>query len=95
MATPVETAVIKTSDLAEASVLSMHGFTPSIEHGSDRRKAVFVFSTDDPEFVEDLLEDIRCGRCSVEPKRFIRELSHVRKAMYDFLSRPKPSSPPG
>lgn len=82
-------ATIKTDDLVEASVLSMHGYTPSLEaaQGSGG-KAVFVFTLsedDDPEFLEGLLTDIRSSSFKVEPKRFAREMKHVREALYDFL----------
>lgn len=81
-----EAGVIKTGDLVEASVLSMHGFTPSLEQSNHRVVFVFVLNEDDdPEFVESLLDDLRHSRCKVEPKRFAREMKHVRETLYDFL----------
>lgn len=83
----VEAGVYKTSDLVEASVLSMHGLTPSFE--SAGRRALFVFTLgddDDPEFVDGLLGDIKAMKCKVEPKRFAREMKHVREGLYDFLN---------
>lgn len=87
MAAVEETGIYKTGDMIEASILSMHGLTPSFESAGDSR-AVFVFilrEQDDPEFIEGLIDDIRSSKCQVEPKRFARELKHVREALYDFL----------
>lgn len=84
--TLAETAVFKTGDLAEASVISMHGLTPAFEQNGKR--CVFVFALrpeDDAEFFQELLDDLRASKCRVEPKRFARELKHVREAMYDFM----------
>lgn len=81
-----EDGVYKTGDLVEASVLSMHGLTPSFEQLG--RRALFVFTLsedDDPEFIEGLLEEVRSSSYKVEPKRFAREMKHVREALYDFL----------
>lgn len=65
----------------------MHGMTPSFEQNG--RRALFVFTLgedEDPEFVEGLLGDLRSSTCKVEPKRFAREMKHVREALYDFLN---------
>jgi len=82
----VETTVLRTGDLAEASVISMHGLTPALEQVGQR--CVFVFALtedDDAEFFCGLLEDLQASRSRVEPKRFARELKHVRELMYDFM----------
>lgn len=78
--------VLKTADLIEASVLSMHGITPSFEQGEEGQ-ATFVFDLhdQDEEFIEQLLVDVRSSKCKVEPKRFAREMRVVRQALYDFL----------
>jgi len=82
--------VYKTGDMAEAAVLSMHGMTPSFERNTDggRQLAIFVFrfgQQDDEEFFEDLISEIKSSSCKVEPRRFTRELTHVRVLMYEFL----------
>lgn len=78
--------VLKTSDLIEASILSMHGITPGLELEAEG-KAIFVFDLhdQDEEFIEQLLGDVRSSRFRVEPKRFAREMRVVRQALYDFL----------
>lgn len=78
--------VLRTNDLIEATVLSMHGITPGLELEAEGR-AIFVFDLhdQDEEFVEQLLSDCRASRLKVEPKRFAREMRVVRQALYDFL----------
>jgi len=85
--TTVVGGVYKTQDMVEAAILSLHGLTPSFE-SLDSRYALFVFTlreSDDPEYFEGILDDIRCSRFMVEPKRFAREMKVVREALYDFL----------
>lgn len=96
----IEDGILRTEDMVEATVFSMHGHTPSFERSADGRGAVFVFdfneSQDDLEFIEDLYETLTSARCRVEPKRFARELKHVREMLYDFLNvrrQPRRSSP--
>lgn len=81
-----EDGVYKTGDLVEASVLSMHGLTPSFEQNGTRALFIFECGEDtDPEFIDGLLSDIRSSKYKVEPKRFAREMKHVRELLYDFL----------
>lgn len=86
-----------TEDLVEASVLSMHGHTPSFERANNGALFVFVFEDDEEvEFLGDLIESIKAGRCKVEPKRFAREMRHVRELLYEFMGvsrQPRRSSP--
>jgi hypothetical protein len=80
--------VYTTGDLIEASVLSMHGMTPSMElESQSKTRALFVFdlADQDEEFVQGLLDDLRAGKYKVEPKRFAREMAVVRGQLYDFL----------
>jgi hypothetical protein len=78
--------IYRTGDLVEASVLSMHGLVPAMELKRDSR-VMFVFRIDedtDPEWLDGLISDIRSLHCRVEPKRFAREMRHVRTQMLDF-----------
>lgn len=81
----------RTDNLAEAAVLSMHGMTPAFERIDGGRggkpQCVFIFTLgeEDPEWLEELVGDIRAGRCRVEPVRYVRELGAVRSSMYRFL----------
>jgi len=96
----IQDGILRTEDMVEATVFSMHGHTPSFERSENGRGAVFVFdfseSMDDPEFLEGLFDELRSARCRVEPKRFAREMRHIREMLYDFLQvthQPRRSSP--
>jgi hypothetical protein len=73
-----------------ATVLSMGGFYLTME--KEGNKCVWILDPDDPDhFVEDfeeveaIVERYIEGDESVEPKKFMRELSAVRRKMYRFL----------
>lgn len=85
--TTVVDGVFKTEDLVETTVLSMHGFAFGLERLQGKRvEFVFILAdTDDPEFLEELVGELRAAKCRVEPKRFAREMKHVREMLYDFL----------
>lgn len=96
----IEDGILRTEDMVEATVLSMHGHTPSFEHAANGNGAVFVFdfndSDEDLEFLGDLYEQVKSSRCRVEPKRFAREMKHIREMLYDFMNvrrHPRRSSP--
>jgi hypothetical protein len=85
--TQVVDGVFKTGDMAVAAVLSLHGLSPTFDRRGSR--VIFVFrileSEQDCDFITDLLEEIMRNECRVEPRRFARELKHVRDLMYEFL----------
>lgn len=87
MTTSVVDGVYKTGDMAVAAVLGLHGLTPSFERRGPR--AIFVFnileSEQDCTYIEELILEILRNDCRVEPRRFAREMKHVRDLMYAFL----------
>lgn len=70
----------RTDDMAQAAYLSMNGQTYVMEREGDSCVWCFEFGSDLP-----LVKSYQCGAARVEPKRFIREVTHVRREMYSFL----------
>jgi hypothetical protein len=73
-----------------AAVLSMNGYFLRME--KDGTKCIWILDPDDEDHfiadfdpVEDLVERYIDGDETVEPKKFMRELSIVRRKMYRFL----------
>jgi hypothetical protein len=76
----------RTEDMAFATVLIMNGYNPVMERRVNTSSVLWVISAEDwDEGIDELCEDYARGACLVEPRRFMREIGHVRQRMYAYL----------
>lgn len=78
----------KTTDLALATMLYMKGLTFKMSKIGTTAQVMFVFkalSTTETRDMKELVARFNDGEARVEPLRFLKEVSVVRKRLYAFL----------
>jgi hypothetical protein len=75
----------RTNDMALAAYLNMHGHMHQRMEKRNGRECVWVFYQSEP--LRRLCEGFLGGNAQVEPKRYLQEVSAVRKEMYNFLDQ--------
>lgn len=74
---------LRTTDLALATTLRVHGHRPARLELNEARHGVWVFDIVDG--VRELAEDYRDGCLQVEPRDYNRALGRTRGELFDFL----------
>ena len=75
--------VIRTTDLALATTLRVHGYLPTRLELNEARNGVWVYESVDG--LSELVEDYHAGMCEVEPRDYNRALGRTRGELFDFL----------
>lgn len=82
---------LRTTDLALATTLRVHGFRPARLELNDAKHGVWVFDVVDG--IAELAQDYQDGCIEVEPREYNRMLGRTRGELFDFL-RTKNVKPP-
>jgi hypothetical protein len=93
MSTTMSPSNFKTTDLALATFLSMHGQSFTLSRDGESERALFVFNPVDDEensTLRTLVSKYTLGSARVEPSKFMREVGSVRGQLYDFLDGIRP-----
>lgn len=79
-------ADFRTSDMTLATVLCMEGFSGEIQRTSPRSKeAEWVFERD--EKLEAVVTGYVSGQAIVEARKFMQQLTKIRRDLHDFRNR--------
>ena len=75
----------RTGDMALATVLVVHGYTPMMERKNPpyEKSVQWIFQAD--EGLADIIKLYDCKQQLVEPLEFIRAQKKVREQLYEFL----------
>jgi hypothetical protein len=76
----------RTSDMALATTLSLHGYTAILEWDLERERAVWVFPLPLHDGkLHDIVAEYRTNHLKVSPRQFMLELVSVRTVLYAFI----------
>jgi hypothetical protein len=77
------TEELRTTDLALATTLRVHGFRPTRLELNEAKHGVWVFNVVDG--LAELAQDYQDGCAEVEPRDYNRALGRTRGELFDFL----------